>query len=138
MGDATTEKYSSPRLLKRTSQSPVEVDLPWADKAGYQRTWLKGLQTRRSFARIIVVPARQTTPVHGTSCDHIVFGVSGIVVFEMNGDRFTLEAGDLLFFPANILYTLSNPQERDAEFLSVGIESQFGWPAVAHYWLPSE
>jgi hypothetical protein len=56
----------------------------------------------------------------------------------MAGDDYTVEPGDLLYFPANCLYVIANESSSEAQILSIGVESQFGWPADSSYWLPTD
>lgn len=69
------------------------------------------------------------------TCDHVIVGVEGRTDFELRGEVLTVETGDLLYFPANALYSIRNRGEVDSVIISVGIEAEFGWPPRSDYWV---
>lgn len=127
-------RYPDPRLVRAGDQVPLEVDLPSLEEEGYQRTWHRGVKSERAFARKVSLPPGGGTPIHAVTCDHVIVGLGGRTEFEMRGEVWAVEAGDLLYFPANVLYSMRNRGDVDAEFISVGIEAEFGWPPRSDYW----
>jgi quercetin dioxygenase-like cupin family protein len=127
-------RYPDPLLVRVGEQRALDVDLPSVEEEGYQRTWHRGVKTERAFARKVTLPPGGGTPIHGVTCDHVIVGLEGRIDFEMRGEVFPVEAGDLLYFPANVLYTISNGGDVDASIISVGIEAEFGWPPRSDYW----
>lgn len=127
-------RYPDPLLVKVADQRAVDVDLPSLEDQRYQRTWHRGVRTERSFARKVTLPPDGGTPIHAVTCDHVIVGLEGRTEFEMRGEVWGVEAGDLLYFPANMLYAMRNRGEVDAAFISVGIEAEFGWPPRSDYW----
>lgn len=137
--DEPTVRYPYPRLLSVADQIELEVDLPGAVGDAFSRRWHRGLKTQRSFARRLTVPPGGGTPIHAVTCDHIIVQLAGESEFRMSGRSFTLGPGDQFYFPANMLYSLHNVTGAEAAFVSVGIEADFGWPAMSDYWMcPAE
>lgn len=128
-------KFPEPLLLRAADQKPLTVDLPSLASESYQRTWHRGVKSERAFARKVSFPPGGGTPIHGVTCDHVIIGLEGRVDFEMRGKIFTVEAGDLLYFPANALYSIRNRGEVHSAVISVGIEAEFGWPPRSDYWV---
>lgn len=127
-------RYPEPRLLRAAEQVALDVPLPQLDDTTFNRHWHRGVRTERSFARRVTVPSGGGTPIHAVTCDHIIVGVTGQADFEMNGQTYRVESGDLLYFPANMLYGIRNRGDADAAFISVGLEAEFGWPPRSDYW----
>jgi mannose-6-phosphate isomerase-like protein (cupin superfamily) len=128
-------RYPDPLLVRAGDQRPLNVDLPSLEGEGYQRTWHRGVRSERAFARKVTLPPGGGTPIHAVTCDHVIIGLEGRIDFEMRGEVLPVEAGDLLYFPANVLYTIRNRGEIDAALISVGIEGEFGWPPRSDYWV---
>jgi mannose-6-phosphate isomerase-like protein (cupin superfamily) len=128
-------RYPDPLLVRAADQQPLQVDLPSLASESYQRTWHRGVKTDRSFARKVTLPPDGGTPIHAVTCDHVILGLEGRTDFEMRGELLPVQAGDLLYFPANVLYAMRNRGEVDAAFISVGIEAECGgWPPRSDYW----
>jgi mannose-6-phosphate isomerase-like protein (cupin superfamily) len=127
-------RYPDPLLVRAADQRALDVALPSLDDERYQRAWHRGVKTERSFARKVTLPPDGGTPIHAVTCDHVIVGLEGRTDFEMRGEVFPVEAGDLLYFPANVLYAMKNRGTVDAAFISVGIEAEFGWPPRSDYW----
>jgi quercetin dioxygenase-like cupin family protein len=126
--------YPEPRLLRAADQVALEIPLPQLDDGSFGRHWHRGVRTERSFARRVTLPPGGGTPIHAVTCDHIIIGLLGRADFEMHGQIYSVESGDLLYFPANMLYALRNRTDADAAFISVGIEAEFAWPPRSDYW----
>ena len=133
-----TSRYPKPRLVRKSEQVPLSISLPGLAAAANSRVWHKGVRTERSFARRLTFPPGGGTPIHTVTCDHVVVQMEGMIEFVMDGCVFALEPGDLLYFPANMLYEIHNRSEADAVFVSVGVEAEFGWPPRSNYWREPE
>jgi quercetin dioxygenase-like cupin family protein len=131
-------RYPDPLLVRAAEQRALEIDLPSLGDERYQRSWHRGVKTERAFARKVTLPPDGGTPIHAVTCDHVIVGLEGRTEFEMRGEVLAVEAGDLLYFPANVLYAMRNRGEVEAAFISVGIEGEFGWPPRSDYWADPE
>ncbi|HVV53484.1 MAG TPA: cupin domain-containing protein [Polyangia bacterium] len=127
-------RYPDPLLVRAADQRTLNVDLPSLADERYRRTWHRGVRAERAFARKVTLPPDGGTPIHAVTCDHVIIGLEGRTDFEMRGEVLTVEPGDLLYFPANVLYAMKNRGGGDAAFISVGIEAEFGWPPRSDYW----
>lgn len=130
--------YPEPRLLRVEEQTVVDLDLPGLDDGANNRRWHRGMRAERAFARKVTVPAGGGTPIHAVTCDHVIVQLSGSVSFWMNRQVYTLNPGDLFYFPANMLYSIRNDSGAESSFVSVGLEATFGWPPMSDYWLQAD
>lgn len=129
-----TVRYPEPRHLRAADQVALDVDLPSIADPRQQRRWHRGVRTERAFARKVTVPPGGGTPIHAVTCDHVIVQLAGMAQFHMRGQIFELRPGDLLYFPANMLYAIRNVSAAEASLMSVGIEASFGWPPMSDYW----
>jgi quercetin dioxygenase-like cupin family protein len=122
---------TKPWVLKSGDQQPT-WGLPKADQVGFIRARCNGMVGTNFSAALVLMPFGQNTPVHGNTGEHIILQLEGLVEFRMDGQEFPLEAGDMLFIPADMPYSYHNRGRETAQFVSI-IGRVGDWPPKATY-----
>jgi quercetin dioxygenase-like cupin family protein len=63
--------------------------------------------------------ARMPAPHSHDAFDETVYGLDGVTVFTIGGQRSELRPGDALFIPRNVIHGFGNEGDADARFLAV-------------------
>jgi quercetin dioxygenase-like cupin family protein len=115
-------------LLERTN------DLPKADTPGFERAIGRGFRTPNTSVGIGVILGGQRSPLHSSSADHLLLGLTGEIIFRSDGTEYRLGPGDLIFLGAEVFYEYWNPGRDEARFVDVlGRSGEGAWPASGKY-----
>jgi quercetin dioxygenase-like cupin family protein len=114
-----SEVPKGPRLVRRSEQSVDWNSLPRGKEFGMIRGIFRDpagqIMTATSCKTLLVVmPFGQASPRHSSTGEHIILGVAGATEWDIDGDKFKVELGDMLFFPENATYWYRNVGDGDA------------------------
>lgn len=135
--EATDTPSPAPVLLKHRDMQPRWDYL--ADKGGQQfgsiRAIYDGLHGTNYNSHKVLLVVGQASPVHDSTAEHIIFQLQGQVEFEMGGESYVLDPGDMLFIPAKVPYLYRNVGEDNVIFLST-VGRVDSWPPKGTYGAP--
>ncbi|HKP16949.1 MAG TPA: cupin domain-containing protein [Gaiellaceae bacterium] len=123
---AARRETSTPWVLARGDQQPAWT-LPRADSVGYVRGWFTRMEGTNFGAGLASIAFGQTTPLHSSAAEHIIYLLEGEVEFTIEGEPYPLLPGDMLFIPADAKYVYANVGRSQATFLSA-ISRTDAWP----------
>jgi hypothetical protein len=118
----------SARDLLRT-----DWDLPRAKEPGFTRTVCRGYMGSGASLAIGVMLAGQRSPQHDSTGEHLLLGLEGEIVWEVEGfGELVMKPMDLIFIGADKSYHYWNSGLETARFVDV-IGRVDAWPHSAAY-----
>jgi len=107
----------------------LDWKLPHADRFGFHRGMYTPMNSSDVQARLVRVPAGQSSPVHRSSAETVIVGLIGEVEFSIGGERALMTARDLLQVPADMPRSYLNVGLTDAIFFAAQPRPE---PGTAH------
>ena len=135
-----TDRYESsiPQTtmhLRAADQVTVFGRLPGSDEEGSRRGVANGFSATACMVNLLTIPPAQGSPERTFNAEHVAYQVSGTTTWIVDGARYTLEPGDMLFIPADRRYSIVNEGSEDGRFLDIA-SSAGVWPPTISYATP--
>jgi quercetin dioxygenase-like cupin family protein len=118
--------------LPRGDQVTIFGRLPGSDQEGTRRGVANGISATACMVNLITVPPGQGSPERSFNAEHVAYQVTGTTTWIVEGEHFTLNAGDLFFIPANRRYAIRNDGATDGAFLDIAASAGV-WPPTISY-----
>jgi quercetin dioxygenase-like cupin family protein len=118
--------------LRRNDQVTVYGRLPGSDQEGTRRGVANGVLASACMVNLITMPPAQRGPERSFNAEHVAYQVTGTTTWVVEGERFTIEPGDLLFIPADRRYWIMNEGAEEGSFLDIAASAGV-WPPTISY-----
>jgi quercetin dioxygenase-like cupin family protein len=128
----TNDSSGPPSILKSRDQQPTWT-LPRADTVGFLRAKCNGMDGTWFNAGVVFMPIGQTTPLHSSNAEHIIYLLEGEIEFTIESEPYPMLPGDMLFIPANAKYVYTNMGREQAAFITV-LSKVDSWPHTGTYY----
>ncbi len=128
----TSGPARQPWILKSRDQQPTWT-LPRADTVGFLRAKCNGMDGTWFNAGVVFMQLGQTTPLHSSNAEHIIYLLDGEIEFTIEGEPYPLLPDDMLFIPADAKYVYTNMGRKQAAFITV-LSRIDSWPHKGTYY----
>ena len=127
------EQVPTEPLLVTAAEQVVRYNLlPDGDVEGTRRGVANGLAGASCMVNVLEMPPRQASPTRRFNGEHIVYQLSGTVIWNVDGVDYALNAGDMLFVPADCPYSFRNDGEVLGRFVDIAGKVD-EWPPSMSY-----
>jgi len=131
-GRGAEQVPTEPLLVPAADQVVRYNLLPDGDVEGTRRGVANGLAGASCMVNVLEMPPHQASPTRRFNGEHIVFQLSGTVIWTVDGVDYPLSAGDMLFVPVDRPYSFRNVGDELGRFVDIAGKVE-DWPPSMFY-----